>query len=496
MTGLPVPSPLVYTFPVRGKLPESPATVNPSRPYSDPIEWIHRGNDGWVPFARLDEHGKFQHLYSAPAAKIPGLFDSLADDLERDSYFGLHSMMHAGARDNPHHPTLPRAMRRADKVKYLNVAWVDLDFYTLGMELHEVIAGVIYQQQRGIIPPASFFADSGRGLWVFWKLYDPETGHGPRAWPDKKVLWAKIQGEMYRRMLDFGADKQARDLARVSRVPGSLNTKVSRRVAYWVQADATGRPFMYTLAGLKEALGVTPDTPTPLELKVHESAALPAPAKPTPPEWDGKEKTKWGARRGDKRTEHARKAHSFRWIHALNDFRTLRAIRGAFQKGTRHDAAWVFAMILWRNRLPYEEVYREVEQLGRECIPEGLTDAEIMNAVKQAHKYQKIHNGEIADRLLITPEESEMLARWPPMGAPRPAPRVPVRQGAREKRREAIERYLYSLPWVPKLREIQDQLENEGIDTTIDTINRDLAALGVKNPRRKKKDATLSLFPC
>ena len=470
------------------KFPTSPATVNPSRPYVDPIEWIHRGNDGWIPFTRMVD-GKWQELYSAPAMRLPSLFDGIADDLDRDSYFGIHSMIHPGAKNNPRHPSLPKALRKADKVKYLNAAWVDLDFYKLDMELHEVIAMVILSQQQGVIPPASLFADSGRGLWMIWLLHDPDTGHGPRAWPDKKVLWAKIMGELYRRLTTIGADRQAKDLARVTRVPGSLNTKVSKRVAYWVQADQAGRPFIYTLSELKESLKLTSDALTPLEVEVEESALpAPAPAKalPAPSEWDGREKSRWGDRSKGRYSARGRKGYTARWLYALNDFKTLRAMRGAFSKGCRNHAALVYAFILWRHRLPFENIAFEVGQLGRECVP-PLTDREIDNAIKQAQRYHKMHNAQIADLLLITPDESGLLARWPQMGTPRPDKKPMVRIEAQAWRREAIKRILDTLPAIPTLRELQAMLLEVGQDATLDTLRRDLAALGVSNPRRRKK---------
>ena len=483
------------------KFPTSPATVNPSRPYVDPIEWIHRGNDGWIPFTRMVD-GQWQELYSAPAMRLPSLFDGIADDLDRDSYFGINSMIHPGAKKNPRHPSLPQALHKADKVKYLNAAWVDLDFYKLEMELHEVIAMVIFSQQRGLIPPASLFADSGRGLWLIWLLHDPNTGHGPRAWPDKKLLWAKIMGELYRRLTTIGADRQSKDLSRLTRVPGSLHTKVSKRVAYWVQADQSGRPFVYTLSELKESLKLTSDAPTPLEVEVAGITPLEAEVaelgRPSVPRtlnplggslvhpWDGQEKSRWGDRSGGRYSARGRKGYTARWLHALNDFKTLRSIRGAFSKGCRNHAALVYAFILWRHRYPFEDIVLEVGRLGRECVP-PLAEREIDNAIKQAQRYHKMHNAEIADLLLITPDESSLLEKWPPMGTPRPDKKPMVRIEAQAWRREAIKRILDTLPAVPTLRQLQAMLLEVGLDATLDTLRRDLAALGVSNPRRRKK---------
>jgi len=475
-------------------LPTSPARVKADRPHVDPIEWLHRGNDGWIPFASIDGAGKFHHLYSAQANSLPTLFDSLADDLEVNSYFGIHSMLHPGPKKNPHHPTLPRALRKAEKVKYLTCCFSDLDFYKHGIELHEAVATVIYLQSRGLIPPASMFSDSGRGLWVYWLLHDREdAAQPPRAWPSSKVIWVKAQRELYRRLVELGSDKQALDMARVTRVPGSLNPKVNKRVAYWVQLDSTGNPFMYSLADLAGFLDLAPDPPTPLELEelglVKKQKALAPGEKPRPAvaAWDGTEKTTWGDRKGGVLTVPARKGWAGRWVHALHDFDALRGMRGAFSRGCRNFSAYLYAGFLYKHRLPEVEVAHRVNELGKECQP-PLSAAQVGNALRQGKRLSKIHNAEIADKLGITPEEAAFLTKWPPAGTPRPELRPKKRNEARAVRHALIERLLADSGGTPpRLRELQAILQNEGIDATLDTLQRDLAALGVKNPRRRRK---------
>ena len=482
------------------KFPTSRADIAPTKPYSDPIEWIHRGTDGWIPFARsrparegeqADKDGKvFEQLYSVKACDlaIPTLFDTLADDLEKDAYFGINPMIHPGGKANPHHPTLPRALRKSEKVKYLTANFTDLDFYNLnGMELPEVVAGIIRFQSAGIIPPPSFFADSGRGLWVFWLLYDPgNPGAPPYAWPEKKITWAKIQNELYNRLIQLGADKQSRDPARITRVPGSLNTKVQRRVAYWIQADIKGRPFMYTLNTLKECLQLTADSPTPMEARVESDRKAKAGA---PPAWDGKERTTWGKGTKGQLHERAVKAWKGRWIHALNDFKTLWGLRGAFKQGEGgNHAIFIYALILWKHGHNAEDIFLRVEKLGRECIP-PIPEYNIRNAVKSSRKYQKISNPEISNMLKIKPDEAALLEKWPPMGTAIPEKATTNRTTNRQDRRAAILELSEDLKRIPPLRELQTRLELKGIEAAIGTLQRDLAAEKLKNPRRRvKKD--------
>jgi hypothetical protein len=478
--------------------PTSRADISPLKPYSDPIEWIHRGTDGWIPFQKINPDGTFIPLYSVQASdlKNPGLFDSLADDLEIDSYFGINPMIHPGGKANPHHPTLPRALRKADKVKYLTANFSDLDFYNLKMELPEVVAGVIRYQAAGVIPPASFFADSGRGLWVFWLLRDSENPDGPpRAFSEKKIIWARIQNELYNRLSLLGADKQSRDLARITRVPGSNNSKVSRRVACWIQADVKGRPFMYTLNGLKDSLGITADSLTPLEarLEAERKAILitpPGEKKPLPAPWDGKEKTKWGTRKGGPLSERGKKGWKGRWIHALNDFKTLWGLRGAFVQGEGgNHAVFIYALILWKHGYNAEDIALRVGKLGRECIP-PIPEYHIRNAVKSSRKYQKIHNAEIADMLKIHPDEAALLEKWPPMGTARPVKESANANGQREARRATILKIVDEVGKAPSLRDLREILfQRLGEDWAIGTLKRDYAALKVKNPRRRVKNS-------
>ena len=472
-------------------LPTSPVLVN--KPYSAPIELLHRGNDGWIAFARIDQkNGKWENLYSVEAYQLPSLFESFLEDLETDSYFSVNSFIHPGRKQNPHHAFLPQAKRGNDKVKYINAAFVDLDYYKQGFELYEIMASILRAQSQCVLPPASFFADSGRGLWAFWLLIDPETQKGVRAFDKNKLLWAKIQKSLQHRLMNLGADKNALDLSRVARVPGSVNSKVFKRVAYWIQADSQGRPFLYTLDGLKSFLNIEEEPLTPLESRLEELLS-------EPPE---KEKKAWtGTERktdNPKYEQRAKKGYYARWLHALNDFKILRDLRGGFVKGTRHHAALIYAALLWRHKTPEYEIFKEVYKLCEECIP-PLTDfKDIKNIVKQAKKIGKLNNATISDFLKITPPESAYLGKLPPAEYPELTPSkliTPKISDNQRFRRQAIKDIIQEAQRPLSLRQIKSILEDEyNCDASIFTIRNDLDALKLDRRRRPKKRKLPSLF--
>ena len=66
----------------------------PTGPELSVVDLVHRGHDGFIPFAARNTSGAWQELGCVPAKVLRGLFgaDWLTKELDVDSYFGLHGM--------------------------------------------------------------------------------------------------------------------------------------------------------------------------------------------------------------------------------------------------------------------------------------------------------------------------------------------------------------------------------------------------------------------
>ncbi len=230
--------------------------LEPTAPYVRPIIEIHRGHDGYVTFHRK-RGDKLENLGSVRSTELQTMFPQFAAELERDSYFSVNSFYRPGRFGNCL-PGLQPAYRKAEGARYLNACFVDIDFheserFDFGYRFGQIIT---FQDQK-IVPPASIVTRSGRGLWMFWLLADPQNSMiPPRAFPEQLLAYGAVQRELIRRT---GADT-ASDVARITRVPGSINGKTfhgdPNRVVMWTQRRADGHGYTYTLDGLAELLNL------------------------------------------------------------------------------------------------------------------------------------------------------------------------------------------------------------------------------------------------
>jgi hypothetical protein len=185
-------------------------------------------------------------------------------------------------------------------LRYINAAYVDIDYHKVGLDAGIVIGRVINLQDSGILPHASMIVKSGRGLWLLWLVHDlnaPEQS--PGAFAEKLGLYGRIQQAIIERLLPLGADLAARDACRHIRLPGSLHSESEKTVEWWIQgANESG--YVYTLNELAERLRATPVHRHGREIIAHNLAK----------------------RRG--------------WValnaRRLRDFHTLRALRAGFSE--------------------------------------------------------------------------------------------------------------------------------------------------------------------
>lgn len=121
--------------------------------------------------------------------------------------------------------TYYRRKRDTRSVRHLNAFYVDLDYYDFGLSLDDVLNAIEFYVKTERIPMPTIILDSGRGAYAIWKIESV-----PGAYKQTKNLYNHIQQYICDLFRDFGADPKAKDIARILRVPFSINTKVNKRV--------------------------------------------------------------------------------------------------------------------------------------------------------------------------------------------------------------------------------------------------------------------------
>lgn len=102
-------------------------------------------------------------------------------------------------------------------LKRLNALYVDIDCYKVGLSKREVLLRLEEEYIDSRIPAPTFIVDSGRGIYLIWKLRNEDKNALPR--------WTAVQQYLTDTLTELGADQACTDAARVLRVPFSKNPK-------------------------------------------------------------------------------------------------------------------------------------------------------------------------------------------------------------------------------------------------------------------------------
>ncbi len=118
--------------------------------------------------------------------------------------------------------TFYRTYRRIEFIKELNANHIDLDTYKTGFTKEQILIDLEENHFNKTIPRPTFIVDSGRGLYLEWKI---------NAVPSMALpLWKAVQEYLYSVLRSYGADRQALDCTRVLRSVGSKNSKTGTLV--------------------------------------------------------------------------------------------------------------------------------------------------------------------------------------------------------------------------------------------------------------------------
>jgi len=133
----------------------------------------------------------------------------------KDCYISQNSFLRPKTQDKPN------GGRLTTNLKHLNALYVDIDCYKKGYTQEEVLFILENDYFGHVIPEPTFVVNSGRGLYLLWRINE-----------DRNALprWKKVEDYLIEQCAELGADPQARDAARILRVPFSVNSKCGEQV--------------------------------------------------------------------------------------------------------------------------------------------------------------------------------------------------------------------------------------------------------------------------
>lgn len=167
----------------------------------DFIKFLHDGNTASIQFVQLEE-GSIKKRFSIDTMNA---INYVKDWLEKDCYVSLN--------------TFKGKNRRSNNVLRLNALYTDLDSYKIGIDTNEARSQIEDMIANEEIPIPSAIVYSGRGLQLIWLLEHMVGSSGYIK------LWGRMQESIYDRFQSLNADRSAKLISQIYRIPGSINSK-------------------------------------------------------------------------------------------------------------------------------------------------------------------------------------------------------------------------------------------------------------------------------
>lgn len=196
-------------------------TIEDFKSPQDFMEYMFQGIRGWIC------RGQMQPYYRQTMYRFNGMMQS--DLLGENVYVSMNTFF--------------KNERLVDSLKRLNALYVDIDCYKVGMDKSGVLMALQDDVFERIIPCPTFVIDSGRGLYLIWKLQNEDRNALPR--------WTSVQEYICKALEPFGADPACKDAARILRVPFSINSKSNTMVEIIQFNDVT-----YRISDIEKEYGI------------------------------------------------------------------------------------------------------------------------------------------------------------------------------------------------------------------------------------------------
>lgn len=443
------------------------------------MKHLHR-HDGFLTIA-TKENGRYRDRGSIPAADLEMMIPEFAEALLVDSYYSIHGFYRAGHGNRKlAGKDIPAPYRKSDGVRYLTSAFVDLDIYNAGYTTGQAVGEIVELEQSGKIPSPSCIVYSGRGVWCLWLLRDRENPEkAVRAHDRLLPMWHRVQNELYRRLEHLGADPLSRDLSRVTRIPGSVNSRseeINPQVSYRWLTDQGGAVCQYTLDDMFRAL----------DLKSFVDFSILQNENPIRKEPEKK----------------SNRARGWKALHKkrLSKLDHLEALRGGWQEGHRERALFLMGVLMKRSGTPIVLITEAIQRSGRIS---GLPGNEINSLIRYlfpekkiqekrkseglepfpADQYKRIKDKKLVEWLSITPEELETMDWHPRLDDYWSRENRENRSLSRTQQIRHRRELIRQAPPDLSIRGIMAYLEQKhGLSVSFRTVKLDLEAIGKDTP--------------
>jgi hypothetical protein len=458
-----------------------------------PLLALHRGQDSFIAFCRASQRAdkKWENLGSIEVSNLRDQVKVIAPWLEKDSYFTVNSF-YRPARYCSKITGLPAIDRSEGNLRYLNACYVDLDIgrpdskHAAGRMRWEVAhTNITEMTADGKLPQASFFARSGRGMYVFWILHDKEDpSMPPEAWDEDIILYREINKAIGRILKPLAADPRAIDAPRVLRVPGSIHTRAGQQVSYRHNLDVYGQYYSYTLDELTEYLGISKRDILETSTKANEFIIY---GKATADPGSAPNRKKGLRARGAKR---------------VADLEIIFHDRKGWARGSRRFWLTIYTQFLRESAVKRTDIIERVQSMADGCrppYPSEMNDSSVHELVADACG-SRIHNPRNSTLLaklglnssdvrrldlstLLTPEVAEERKR-----------KGPSRKEIAIRRRELITLGIGEHN-IQTCRAMVTFLESQGLKSNRGTVNKEMTQLGFggrRAGRRPKRESKVS----
>lgn len=265
--------------------------------------------------------------------------------LDGDGYVSLHRF---------HGP------RRVDRLAALNGLFLDLDVGRLptgaARSVESWADDIAHELVKLRLPEPTILLSTGRGLGAIWLINSLP--------PQALSRWQAAQGVLVDLFRRLGADPSCRDAARVTRLPGSLNTKCGREARV-----LSGSLLRYDFNQLSDEIYISAGRPTKHELRNRKAR---------------QKKRQLGNPRGGL-------SPSARFAAVQRDLERLRrAWGGLIPQGSRNTWLHLYATCLSHEFAP-SDIAGRIQQIAAEATP-GLPPSEVTAIAKVAARHASLPN--------------------------------------------------------------------------------------------------------
>lgn len=182
-----------------------------------PFHEIHQSSKGMIELCHLQKNSiptKWHGIHRRYGTLVRHYIEQLAADHNNESiYYSMN--------------TFKSYKRNKENLLELKALYLDVDCYTKGYTQEQTIAYVEDLVKQNKIPSPTFTVDSGRGLYLIWKIH--------MAPPQALPRWKKLMDYFYEQLKEYGADPKCLEPARILRLNGTVHEetkKVVRTISY------------------------------------------------------------------------------------------------------------------------------------------------------------------------------------------------------------------------------------------------------------------------